>query len=301
MVGKNRFHFVLIALGALIVPACGGEPEELVTEDGTFEEEGKEDSLKKFCGGIAAIKCPAGQKCKLSGTYPDAGGKCVKENYCDTTADCGGLIHPMCVGAWQCLQHRCSWKCGVLPTSTCQSQGGHCLPLTYPMGTCAAGEQAVTTPGLCDAIPGQSTTCCLPAPQPKKCGPYLGGQCAAGEVCNIQSCGLGGGGVCQPRPQACIMIYDPVCGCDGKTYGNDCERLMSSAPLDHQGECQPKTCWGAWLDQNGNCRTPADGVYPADCCLGQFCGGIAGIKCPAGQKCLLDGSYPDAGGKCVPL
>ncbi|GEM_PF-5557882 len=32
---------------------------------------------------------------------------------------------------------------------------------------------------------------------------------------------------------------------------------------------------------------------------GQFCGGIAGKICPEGYKCQLDGSYPDAGGKCV--
>jgi hypothetical protein len=32
---------------------------------------------------------------------------------------------------------------------------------------------------------------------------------------------------------------------------------------------------------------------------GTFCGGIAGIPCPAGQTCKLDGAYPDAGGKCI--
>lgn len=31
-----------------------------------------------FCGGIAAIRCTTGYSCKLSGTYPDAGGVCVK-------------------------------------------------------------------------------------------------------------------------------------------------------------------------------------------------------------------------------
>lgn len=31
-----------------------------------------------------------------------------------------------------------------------------------------------------------------------------------------------------------------------------------------------------------------------------FCGGIAGISCPAGYKCKLDGTYPDAGGTCLP-
>lgn len=30
-----------------------------------------------FCGGIAAMRCPYGYYCKLDGTYPDAGGKCV--------------------------------------------------------------------------------------------------------------------------------------------------------------------------------------------------------------------------------
>ena len=32
---------------------------------------------------------------------------------------------------------------------------------------------------------------------------------------------------------------------------------------------------------------------------GQFCGGIAGITCPSGYGCKLDGDYPDAGGVCV--
>lgn len=32
---------------------------------------------------------------------------------------------------------------------------------------------------------------------------------------------------------------------------------------------------------------------------GAFCGGIANIECPEGYKCQLDGSYPDAGGKCI--
>lgn len=30
-----------------------------------------------------------------------------------------------------------------------------------------------------------------------------------------------------------------------------------------------------------------------------FCGGITGTSCPDGYNCQLDGSYPDAGGKCI--
>lgn len=31
---------------------------------------------------------------------------------------------------------------------------------------------------------------------------------------------------------------------------------------------------------------------------GMFCGGIAAFQCPYGFDCILDGTYPDAGGKC---
>ncbi len=32
---------------------------------------------------------------------------------------------------------------------------------------------------------------------------------------------------------------------------------------------------------------------------GHFCGGIAGVECPDGFQCKLDGNYPDAGGVCI--
>lgn len=31
---------------------------------------------------------------------------------------------------------------------------------------------------------------------------------------------------------------------------------------------------------------------------GEFCGGIAGMQCPPGYECQLDGDYPDAEGTC---
>lgn len=33
---------------------------------------------------------------------------------------------------------------------------------------------------------------------------------------------------------------------------------------------EQSSCTGAWLDQKGNCRTPADGVYPDSCCADQL-------------------------------
>ena len=76
---------------------------------------------------------------------------------------------------------------------------------------------------------------------PIPCGGILWRPCPAGLACDLtvlEACnGADLPGVCKPVPDVCIQLYEPVCGCDGATYGNDCVRRMAGVQKDHEGAC----------------------------------------------------------------
>ena len=61
--------------------------------------------------------------------------------------------------------------------------------------------------------------------------------CGAEFYCKRPEGNCDGEGVCTLIPEVCPDVYDPICGCDGLTYGNECEAAMEGMSVDYRGEC----------------------------------------------------------------
>ncbi len=69
----------------------------------------------------------------------------------------------------------------------------------------------------------------------------MGASCNKDEWCDYPTSSCGGAddeGVCRPRPSGCDLSYAPVCGCNGKTYPNECAANQQGMDIRTKGPCK---------------------------------------------------------------
>lgn len=151
----------------------------------------------------------------------------------------------------------------------------------------------------------------------QRCGTIAGLTCAAGQFCDLDSqCGRvsDAAGTCYPAAGGCLTDWNPVCGCDGKTYSNDCSRRNARVERAYTGACvDGGVGTGGRIGSGGSStdggaagaggKSGTGGATGTGGNTGQRCGTIAGLTCATGQFCDLEsqcGAIADAAGTCRP-
>ena len=289
---------------------------------------------------------------------------------CPTSKACGGLVPDgvdNTCGEGEYCHYDAQAMCGFADAQgTCQPTPEACDAVYDPVCGCDGQTYGNACSANAAGVSVQYDGECAEPPQ-QGCGGEradgTSGECPSGEYCHYELedyCGFADApGVCKQLPEACTDHYDPVCGCDGQTYGNGCYANAAGVSIEHTGECEgpaPATCGGfagetcsvdeychydaadmcGAADQQGTCEPKPEvcpNVYAPVCgCDGQsygneceanaagtsvasmgecnggtdpgYCGGIAGVTCPAGQFCKYDEQamcgFADATGTCEP-